>query len=217
MIILITLYLVFGWQFPMWLWILSGFFLLTSLFSRKDKIKKTGEGIVLPLSLALGLIFGTNASGEFIFPEDVSVWVVIGILIGSFVLRLALARPDKMIRKEWSKKKKVKDSNVEVNINTTNDDDDELKLHFSVINKEKNKTSNFKITLNNGFIKEKFVENVILKGMKKGWENNPDYQDNDGKPLFDIEEIYNEAKKNPIRGEIITIDNEKVNVTISIK
>ena len=51
--------------------------------------------------------------------------------------------------------------------------------------------------------------------MQNAWKD-PVYHDESGKPLFDIYEIYNKAKKNPIRGEILTIDNEKVNITISI-
>ena len=53
--------------------------------------------------------------------------------------------------------------------------------------------------------------------MKKGWENNSQYKDDEGNPFFDLEEIYNKAKKNPVRGEILSIDNDKVTVTISIK
>ena len=62
-----------------------------------------------------------------------------------------------------------------------------------------------------------FVRKVVLKGMKKGWENNSQYKDDEGNPFFDLEEIYNKAKKNPVRGEILSIDNDKVTVTISIK
>mgnify|MGYP001262556038 FL=1 len=51
--------------------------------------------------------------------------------------------------------------------------------------------------------------------MKNAWKD-PIFHDEEGKPLFDIHKIYDKAKKNPIRGEILTIDNEKVTITISI-
>ena len=52
--------------------------------------------------------------------------------------------------------------------------------------------------------------------MKNAWKD-PVFQDSAGEPLFDINKIHDDAKKNPIIGEILTIDNEKVTITISIK
>ena len=52
--------------------------------------------------------------------------------------------------------------------------------------------------------------------MKKAWKD-PQFLDEAGNPLFDIDEIFNKAKKNPVKGEIISIDNEKVNISIFIK
>ena len=214
MIILFTLWFVLQWQFPTWLWIFSGFFYAISLRPKK-KIKKqvSFNTKVLPLYLALAIIFGKDILGNPILPEATSIWVVIGILIGSVFIRLIVASP--IIKKEISKSKK---SNKNVTIHGsgfTVNDDDELKLHIKIKNKEKYKSSNFKISLENGFIKEKFVKNVILKGMKNAWKD-PIFHDEEGKPLFDIHKIYDKAKKNPIRGEILTIDNEKVTITISI-
>jgi len=120
---------------------------------------------------------------------------------------------------------KIKDVDSDKNVNITLDgegvildeSDDDLKLHIEIKNKKKNKTSNVKINLNNGFIKEKFIQNFVLKGIKKSWEASDQYTDDDGTPLFDIEEIYNKAKENPVRGEILSIDNDKVSITVSIK
>ena len=44
-----------------------------------------------------------------------------------------------------------------------------------------------------------------------------EFYDESGNPLFDIHEIYDKAKKNPVKGEILSIDNEKVSIVISIK
>ena len=51
--------------------------------------------------------------------------------------------------------------------------------------------------------------------MKNAWKD-PEFLDEFGNPLFDIYEIYNNAIKNPIRGEILSIDNEKILIEISI-
>ena len=89
-----------------------------------------------------------------------------------------------------------------------------MNLHIKIKNKEKNKTSNFKISLESGFIAN-FIQNIALKGMQNAWKD-PVFHDESGKPLFDIHDIYDKAKKNPIRGEILSIDNEKVTIVISI-
>ena len=105
MIILFTLWFVLQWQFPTWLWIFSGFFYIISLRPKK-KIKKqvSFSTKVLPLYLALAIIFGKDILGNSILPETISVWVVIGILIGSVFIRLIVASP--VIKKEISKSKK---------------------------------------------------------------------------------------------------------------
>ena len=215
MIILFTLWFVLQWQFPAWLWIFSGFFYIISLKPKKKiKTQVSFSTKVLPLYLALAIIFGKDILGNQILPATTSVWVVIGILIGSIVIRLIVASP--VIKKEISKNKK---SNKNVTIHgsgfTLDDDPDaELKLYIKINNKEKNKASNFKISLESGLIAN-FIQNIALKGMQNAWKD-PAFHDESGKPLFDIYEIYNKAKENPIRGEILSIDNEEVTITISI-
>ena len=123
MIILFTLWFILQWQFPTWLWVFSGFFYVISLRPKK-KIKKqvSFSTKVLPLYLALAIIFGKDILGNSILPETTSVWVVIGILIGSVFIRLIVASP--VIKKEISKSKK---SNKNVTIHgigfTVIDDD----------------------------------------------------------------------------------------------
>ena len=218
MVILFSLWFILQWQFPQWLWIISGFFYVISLRPKK-KIKKqiSFRTQVLPFSLALAIIFGVDSLGNPILPDTSSVWVVVGIFLGTIFIRLIVASP--IIKKQISKSKK-NDDNPNVTIHgsgiITDDDEDELKLHIKIKNKEKNKSSNFKISLENGFIKEAFVKNIIIKGMQNAWKD-PVFYDESGEPLFDIHKIYNKAKKNPIRGEILTVDNEKVTIAISIK
>ena len=220
MIILFTLWYVLGWQFPTWLWVLSGLFYLVSLRSREKNNKKVvrARTHILPFYLASAIIFGTDIAGQSILPPDKSFWTIIGILVGAFVIRLIISRPDKIIKKEMAKSKKRKESSDgDINVSVGDDDDDELRLHVKIKNKEKNKTSNVKINLENSFIKEKFIQKIVLKSVKKGWQSRAEFQDDSGNLLFDIEDIYRKAKENPVRGEILTIDNEKVMVSISIK
>ena len=217
MVVLFALWFILQWQFPTWLWIISGLFYVISL-SPKKKIKKQipFKTPVLPLSLALAIIFGVDPLGNPILPDSSSVWAVVGIFIGAIFIRLIVASP--IIKKQISKSKK-NDDNPNVTIHgsgiITDDDEDELKLHIKIKNKEKNKSSNFKISLETGFFAN-FMQNIALKGMQNAWKD-PAFQDESGKPLFDIYEIYEKAKKNPTRGELLTIDNEKVIISISIK
>jgi len=213
MVILFALWFILQWQFPTWLWIFSGFFYVISLKPRK-KVKKQIflGGKVLPLYLALAIIFGQDMMGNPILPETSSVWVVIGILIGSIFIRMIVASP--VIKKEFSKGKKTK-KNVTITGDgvVVNDEDEGLNLHIAINNKEKNKSSNFKLNLENGFISELFIKKIVIKGIQE----NHVFKDDSGKPLFNIYDIYEKAKKNPKIGEILSIDNEKVTVIISIK
>ena len=215
MIILFTLWFVLQWQFPTWLWIFSGFFYIISLKPKKKiKTQVSFSTKVLPLYLALAIIFGKDILGNQILPATTSVWVVIGILIGSIFIRLIVASP--VIKKEISKNKKSSKNVTIHGSGFTLDDatDAELKLYIKINNKEKNKASNFKISLESGLIAN-FIQNIALKGMQNAWKDLA-FHDESGKPLFDIYEIYNKAKENPIRGEILSIDNEEVTITISI-
>ena len=218
MVILFTLWFILDWQFPTWLWLGAGLFYIISLKPKK-KIKKRVpfSTAILPLSLALAIVFGEDILGNPILPNHISNWSILGIFLGSIFIRLVIASP--VIKKQLSKNK---NSNNDVTIHgggielNEDSDDDELKLHIKIKNKEKNKTSNFKLNLENGFIKEKFVQNFILKNIHNSWKD-PIFKDDSGKPLFDINKLYNQAKNNPIKGELLSIDNEKVSIIISIK
>ena len=213
MVILFALWFILQWQFPAWLWIISGFFYVISLKPKK-KVKKQIPigGKVLPLYLVLALIFGTDTMGNAILPETSSVWVVIGISIGAIFIRMIVASP--IIKNEFSKTKNNK-KNVTITGDgvIVNDEDEGLKLHIEVNNKEKNKNSNFKVNLENGFISDFFLKKMLLKGIQENYV----FKDGSGQPLFDIFDIYDKAKKNPEKGEVLSIDNEKVAVVISIK
>ena len=214
MVILFSLWFILQWQFPTWLWILSGFFYVISLRPKK-KIKKqiSFRTQILPFSLVLAIIFGVDSLGKPVLPEGSSIWVVVGIFLGTIFIRLIVASP--IIKKQISKNKDDDNSNITIHGGGIITNDDELKLHVEIKNKEKNKSSNFKLSLENGFFAN-FMQNIALKGMKNFWKD-PVFHNESGEPLFDIHKIYDKAKNNPIRGEILTIDNEKVTIVISIK
>ena len=99
MVILFTFWYILGWQFPTWLWVLSGIFFSLKLRKsvnriisgiRRESVKKSSSSypdtsMGLPLSLALGLVFGALPDGSSII-ADGQGWTILLILIGSGIL-----------------------------------------------------------------------------------------------------------------------------------
>ena len=98
MVILFTFWYILGWQFPTWLWVLSGIFfslklrksvnrIISSIRSEtiKGKSSYPDTSMGLPLSLALGLVFGSLSDGSSII-ADGQGWTILFILIGSGIL-----------------------------------------------------------------------------------------------------------------------------------
>ena len=99
MVILFTFWYILGWQFPTWLWVLSGIFFSLKLRKsvnriisgiRRESVKKSSSSysdtsMGLPLSLALGLVFGSLSDGSSII-SDGQGWTILFILIGSGIL-----------------------------------------------------------------------------------------------------------------------------------
>ena len=98
MVILFTFWYLLGWQFPAWLWVLSGIFFALKLrkstkriiagirgesVKRKSSYPDTSMG--LPLSIALGLVYGNLPNGASII-ADGQGWTILFILIGSGIL-----------------------------------------------------------------------------------------------------------------------------------
>ena len=99
MVILFTFWYILGWQFPTWLWVLSGIFFTfklrrsvnriisgirgESLKKRKSSYPDTSMG--LPLTLALGLVYGALPNGSSII-ADGQGWTILFIIIGSGML-----------------------------------------------------------------------------------------------------------------------------------
>ena len=152
----------------------------------------------------MAFVFGKDVSGFPILPSDVSFWSFAFVILSAMVLKSFISRPDKIFKK-WRAEEKEDGQKVDIKIN---DSDDELRLNINIKNKEKNKSSNFSVGLDHHFIKKLFIKKTYLRAIKE----NPDLKNVD----FNIDDIYSEASKNRIKGEILTVDNEKVTIVISV-
>ncbi len=99
MVILFTFWYILAWQFPTWLWVLSGIFfsfklsksvnrIIAGIRGESAKSKRSSypdTSMGLPLSLALGLVFGALPDGSSII-ADGQGWTILFILIGSGIL-----------------------------------------------------------------------------------------------------------------------------------
>ena len=157
MVILFTFWYILGWQFPTWLWVLSGIFFSLklrkstkriiagirgeSVNSRSSSYPDTSMG--LPLSLALGLVFGALPDGSSII-ADGQGWTILLILIGSGILAGGVS-----FNSSPKSKKKSTDIKVSTSLAEESAPDEEgvpgRKLKIKVL-KDGKKTTN--ITLN---------------------------------------------------------------------
>ena len=126
MVILFTLWYLLSWQFPACLWVLSGIFFALKLrkstkriiagirgesVKRKSSYPDTSMG--LPLSLALGLVFGSLSDGSSII-SDGQGWTILFILIGSGILAGGVSFNS-------STKSKKKSTDIKVSTNLAED------------------------------------------------------------------------------------------------
>ena len=87
MVILFTFWYILAWQFPTWLWVLSGILFALKLRKstkriiagiRGESVKNRSlsypdTSIGLPLSIGLGLVFGTLPNGSSIIADGQGV------------------------------------------------------------------------------------------------------------------------------------------------
>ena len=157
MVILFTFWYILGWQFPTWLWVLSGIFFSLKLrktikriiagirgesVKRKSSYPDTSMG--LPLSLALGLVFGSLSDGSSII-ADGQGWTILLILIGSGILAGGVS-----FNSSTKSKKKSTDIKVSTNLAEESAPDEEgvpgRKLKIKVL-KDGKKTTNITLSL----------------------------------------------------------------------
>ena len=157
MVILFTFWYILGWQFPTWLWVLSGIFFSLKMrksikriiagirgesVKRKSSYPDTSMG--LPLSLALGLVFGALPDGSSII-ADGQGWTILFILIGSGILAGGVS-----FNSSTKSKKKSSDIKASTNLAEESAPDEEgvpgRKLNIKVI-KDGKKTTNITLSL----------------------------------------------------------------------
>ena len=158
MVILFTFWYILGWQFPTWLWVLSGIFFSLKLRKsvnriisgiRRESVKKSPSSypdtsMGLPLSLALGLVFGSLSDGNSII-ADGQGWTILLILIGSGILAGGVS-----FNSSTKSKKKSTDIKVSTNLAEESAPDEEgipgRKLKIKVL-KDGKKTTNITMSL----------------------------------------------------------------------
>ena len=157
MVILFRFWYILGWQFPTWLWVLSGIFFSLKLrrsviriisgirgesVKRKSSYPDTSMG--LPLSLALGLVFGALPDGSSII-TDGQGWTILFILIGSGILAGGVS-----FNSSTKSKKKSTDIKVSTNLAEESAPGEEgvpgRKLKIKVL-KDGKKTTNITLSL----------------------------------------------------------------------
>ena len=213
MVILFTFWYLLGWQFPTWLWVLSGIFF--SLKMRKS-IKRIIAGIRgesvkrkssypdislgLPLSLALGLVFGALPDGSAII-ADGQGWTILFILISSGILAGGVS-----FNSSTKSKKKSTDIKVSANFAEESTPGEEgvpgRKLKIKVL-KDGKKTTNITLSLKMVRFLGKFVPGKAKAEMSdKG---------------IDFDAIIEEVKGGADVGVIAEVQDGEDHVLISVE
>ena len=214
MVILFTFWYILGWQFPIWLWVLSGIFL--SLKIRKS-VKRIISGIEgesvnnktssypdtsmgLPLTLALGLVYGALPDGNSII-ADGQGWTILIIIIGSGILAGGVTfDSSSKTKKKSSKNIKLAKTSEEVPNATEGTPGRKIKIK---IIKDGKKTTNITLSLKMVNFFGKFVPTKAKAEMKQKGIN------------FDA--IIDEVKDGADVGVIAEVQDGEDHVLISVE
>ena len=168
MVILFTFWYILAWQFPPWLWVLSGIFFALKLRKstkriiagiRGESVKSRSlsypdTSIGLPLSIGLGLVFGTLSNGSSII-ADGQGWTILFILIGSGMLAGGITFNSSTKTKKKSKAD-LHSSDLADTTTSTEEGIPGRKLKIKVI-KDGKKTTNITLNLKMTRFLRKFV------------------------------------------------------------
>ena len=213
MVILFTFWYILGWQFPTWLWVLSGIFFSLKMrksikriiagirgesVKRKSSYPDTSMG--LPLSIALGLVYGNLPNGASII-ADGQGWIILFILIGSGILAGGVS-----FNSSTKSKKKSTDIKVSTNLAEESVSGEEgvpgRRLKIKVVKNGK-KTVNITLGLNMVWFFSKFVPAKAKAEMnEKG---------------IDFDAIIEEVKGGADVGVIAEVQDGEDHVLISIE
>ena len=214
MVILFTFWYILAWQFPTWLWVLSGIFFALKLRKSTEQIIVgiKGESIKrksslfpntsmgLPLSLALGLVYGALPDGSSIIAEGQG-WTILFILIGSGMLAGGVT----FNSSTKTKKKSKADLHSSELADTTTSTEEGIpgrKLKIKVI-KDGKKTTNITLNLKMARFLAKFVPRKTKAEMsEKG---------------IDFDAIIEEVKGGADVGVIAEVQDGEDHVLISIE
>ena len=213
MVILFTFWFILGWQFPTWLWVLSGIFFAFKLRkstnriiagirgeSVKSKSSSPDTSMGLPLSIALGLVYGNLPNGASIIAEGQG-WTILLILIGSGILAGGVS-----FNSSTKSKKKSTDIKVSTNLAEESAPGEEgvpgRKLNIKVI-KDGKKTTDITLSLNMVRFFGKFVPAKAKAEMnEKG---------------IDLDAIIEEVKDGADVGVIVEVQDGEDHVLISVE
>ena len=168
MVILFTFWYILAWQFPTCLWVLSGLFFALKLRKstkriiagiRGESVKNRSlsypdTSIGLPLSIGLGLVFGTLSNGSSII-ADGQGWTILFILIGSGMLAGGITFNSSTKTKKKSKAD-LHSSELADTTSSTKEGIPGRKLKIKVI-KDGKKTTNITLNLKMARFLGKFV------------------------------------------------------------
>ena len=214
MVILFTLWLILQWQFPTWLWIISGLFFAGHIaktgkgirdiskgsYKRKKKTSIGSQSAMLPVFLALALTFGSLPDGNVII-QDGQGWIILFILILSGLLTGAVVTANSSNKKK--KKISVKSDGEIIKEAHSEDSASEGKnLVIRVDEGGKNK-SNFKISLKVARMFSKMIPKKAREEMeKKG---------------IDLNDVIQQNKDKTEVGVLVEVEDGDEHITISIE
>ena len=214
MVILFTFWYLLGWQFPAWLWVLSGIFFTLKLRkstkriiegirgetvkSRSSSYPDTSMG--LPLSLALGLVFGNLPNGASII-VDGQGWTILFILIGTGILAGGITFNSSRKSKKKSSENKLQTDIVE-EVSSGKEGIPGRKLIIKIL-KDGKKTTNITLSLKMVRFFGKFVPAKAKAEMsEKG---------------IDFDAIIKEVKSGADVGVIAEVQDGEEHVLISVE
>ena len=214
MVILFTLWLILEWQFPIWLWVISGILFTGSIvktskgirdlskgnYKRKKNTAIGSQSAILPVFLALALTFGSLPSGNAII-QDGQGWIILFILIISGLLSGAVLTTN--INNKKKKNISVKSDGEIIKEESSDDNSSEGKNLIIRVEEGGKSKSNFKISLKVARIFSKIIPKKAREKMEqKG---------------IDLDEVIQQIKAGADVGILAEVEDGDEHITISIE
>jgi len=209
MTILITLKLILNWIFPTWLWVFSGIFFSIHVIKIGKTIRNhikgelnnnnntiiASQSVILPISLALALTFGTYSNGNSIIQEGQG-WTILFIFIISVVVGSGM-NSISIINTKEKKNRKHEQNNQTI----SNEKSVGSNLLIKIDN-NKGKVRKIKISLKIARIFNRLIPKKARLEM--------------GKKGIDLKEIIKNTNDKTDVGVLLEVQNDDEHITISI-